>query len=339
MRSIYGRTARIQTIFAFAIQRVVVFLQQKNMIAVLTGVLCLALCVLMVNLVQLYRDIYQIPEQAVADLCQTLAEDGIRLEASLVPRTREDGRIYVSDGAGYEENAALLLADSRIKSTYAIPNGQLFLHYNGDMTEFTDGFGFHYRRAGLAAEGRIVVSQNTLRDYETLTAGLAELSLTGSAAQAATTFLDRQDGLLESDVTIETVVASVYGSETGRAYVRCLRQIDGAEITENSVICLVENGVVVEAAGKWCFMTIGESYMAQLSDITNILFMMKRTLAGQGSDAPVCTIVGVERCYSLYLFGQDDGFCLIPCWRVETDTMGVLVFSALDGTLYTKEGA
>lgn len=317
-------------------------MQQKNILAVLVGVLSLALGVLVVNLVLLYQDVYQIPEQAVTDLCQALAEDGIRLEEGLVPRNREDGTIYVSDGVGYEENAALLLADSEIKSTYAIPDGQLFLHYNGDMTEFYDGFTFHYRRAGLEEAGRIVTAGDTIRDYDTLTAGLAELPITGEAAEAAKAFLDRQDGSLESAVTIETVVVAVYGAastERDRAYVHCLRQIDGVEITENSVICLVENGTVVEAAGQWCFLTIGASYMAQLSDITNILFTMKRTIARQDEEQPVCTIVGLERCYSLYLFGENDGFCLIPCWRVETDTMGVLVFSALDGTLYTKDGA
>ena len=104
------------------------------------------------------------------------------------------------------------------------------------------------------------------------------------------------------------------------------------------MICLVQNGVVTEAAGKWCFMTFGESYMAQLSDITNILFMMKRTLAGIEDSPDGYTVTAVERCYSLYLFAQDEGFCLIPCWRVETDTGGVLVYSALDGTLYTKTG-
>jgi hypothetical protein len=51
-----------------------------------------------------------------------------------------------------------------------------------------------------------------------------------------------------------------------------------------------------------------------------------------------CTVTALERCYSLYFFAEEDGFCLIPCWRVETDTGGVLVYSALDGTLYTKTG-
>lgn len=312
-------------------------MRQKNIMAVLLAVLCLALGILAGNLILLYRNIYRIPEQAVTDLCRVLAEEGIRLEESLVPRIREDGMIYVSDGAGYEENAALLLADSGIKSTYAIPRGQLFLHYNGDITEFSGGFGFHYRRAGREIR-ELVNGTGEWISYDTLTAGLEPLSLSGKAAQAAMAFLNRQDDSLGASVRIETVIASVHGTEAGRAYVRCLRKIDGVEITENAVICLVENGTVTEAAGKWCFMTFGESYMAQLSDITNILFMMKRTLAVGEDAADGCTVTALERCYSLYFFAEEDGFCLIPCWRVETDTGGVLVYSALDGTLYTKTG-
>ena len=307
-------------------------MRQKNIMAVLLAVLCLALGILAGNMILLYRNIYRIPETAVEDLCRVLAEDGIRLEESLVPRVREDGMIYMSDGVGYTENAALLLAESGIKSTYVIPDGQLFLHYNGDMTEFSDGFGVHYRRAGLEADRRIVNEQGEMTSYDTLTAGLPELSGTGTAAQAAMAFLNKQDGSLGASVRIETVIASVHGEDDGQAYVRCLRKIDGVEITENAVICLIQNGVVTEAAGKWCFMTFGESYMAQLSDITNILFMMKRTLAGTDG----CRVLGLERCYSLYFLAEDEGFCLIPCWRVETDTVGELVYSALDGTLYTK---
>ena len=105
-----------------------------------------------------------------------------------------------------------------------------------------------------------------------------------------------------------------------------------------AMICLVENGIVMEAVGKWCFMHFGESYMTQLSDVTNILFMMKRTLVGRPRPGPggYCRILGLERCYSLYFLAEGDGFCLIPCWRIETDTMGEFVYSALDGTLYTK---
>ncbi len=312
-------------------------MRQNRIMGMLLAVLCLAIVILAGNLLHLYRSIYLIPEQAVTDLCQVLAHEGIHLDEDLVPRKREDGVIYVSDGIGYEDKAAVLLSGSEIRNTYRIPDGQLFLHYNGDITEFTAGFGFHYRNSALVGEGHIVDGESHMTDYEALTQGLRTLPADGEAAQIAVEFLEKQDGTLRQSVEIETVVTSVYGDDGGRAYVRCLRQMGGVEITDNSVVCMVEDGRVTEAAGKWCFMTFGESYKAQLSDITNILFMMKRTLT-EAERQTGCTVVGVEQCYSLYFFSQDEGFCLIPCWRVETAAGGVLVYSALDGTLYTKMG-
>ena len=313
-------------------------MRQKKIMAVLLAVLCMALFVMVLNLLVLHRNVYRIPDSAVADLCQVLADDGIHLDEDLVPRSREDGVMYVSDAGDYEEKTALLLTGSEIRNTFAIPEGQLYLHYNGDITEFTGGFGFHYRHASLGECNTISHADGSLQAFEELTGGLHSLSETGEAAQAAMAFLDSRDEQFRQQLQIETVIASVRGEDNGRAYVRCLRQIDGVEITENAVICLVENGVVTEAAGKWCFMTFARSYPAQLSDITNILFMMKRTLAGRDDLEGGCTVLGLERCYSLYFLAQDEGFCLIPCWRVETDSGGVLVYSALDGTLYTKTG-
>ena len=311
-------------------------MRQKKIMAVLLSVLCLALLVMVTSLLVLYRNVYRIPDAAVADLCRVLAEDRIYLDGNLVPRSREDGVIYVSDVSDYEEKTALLLAGSEIRSSFVIPEGQLYLHYSGDITEFTGGFGFHYRQAALGEAGTMSHADGSQQTFEALTEGMSVLSETGEAAQAAMAFLDRQDEQLRLQMQIETVISSVRGEENGRAYVRCLRQIDGVEITENAVICMVENGVVTEAAGKWCFMSFARSYPAQLSDITNILFMMKRTLAGTDISDGGCTVLGLERCYSLYFLAQDEGFCLIPCWRVETDRVGELVYSALDGTLYTK---
>ena len=103
------------------------------------------------------------------------------------------------------------------------------------------------------------------------------------------------------------------------------------------MICVIEDGVVTEADGKWCFLTFGESYSTQVSDITNILYMMKRIVSSGGSGMPErIEIQAVSHCYSLYFLPDEDSFCLIPCIRVETDTYGTLVFSQLDGTLYTR---
>jgi len=324
-------------------------MRQNHIMAVLLAVLCLAAAVLGISLIRTYRNVNWIPESAVEDLCRVLAADGIELDPAMVPRQRENGTIYMSDGAGYEENAALLLAGSDIKSSYMIPDGQLFLHYNGDITEFTEGFQFRYRKNGGVQrdpgqpDTSGIVSGGEVQDFAALTEAMSPLSPAGNAALAAAAFLNRQDEILADGVKVETVIAAAYGTEEGLAYVQCRRQIDGVEITDHGVICRVEAGVVTEAAGKWCFMTFGESYVTQLSDITNILFMMKRTFGTESTDAgedgtppTVCTVTGLERCYSLYFFSGDEGFCLIPCWRVETDRGDVLVYSGLDGTLYTK---
>ena len=316
-------------------------MRQNQIMAMLLAVLCLAAGVLGFLLIRMYRDMNWIPVSAVENLCRVLEKEGITLDPAIVPRQREKGTIYMSDGTDYEKKAALLLVDSDIKNSYLIPDGQLFLHYNGDITEFSKGFQFRYRKNGYSQNSEIsIVSDGQIRDYKALTEGMPALSLTGNAALAAGAFLDRQDDSLSGGIQVETVVLSVHGEEEGLAYVRCLRKMDGVEITDNDVICRVEGGTVTEAVGKWCFMTFDQSYETQLSDITNILFMMKRTFAVENTDsgtgAESCTVTSLTRCYSLYLFAGDEGFCLIPCWRVETDSRDVLVYSALDGTLYTR---
>lgn len=313
-------------------------MRQKKIMMVLLAVLCLSVGILGINLLVLYQNVYHIPDAAVEDLCRILAEDKILLKEYLVPRKRQDALIYVSDNSDYEENSARLLTGSEIRQSYVIPEGQLFLHYNGDITEFSSDFVFHYRSALLESEREIGHYDAAADQYAVFTEAMQPLPEDGDAAMTAIAFLDKQDESLKRTVQIRTVIDSVWCDSDGRAYVKCLRQIDGAQITENAVICLVENGVVTEAVGKWCFMHFGESYMTQLSDVTNILFMMKRTLAGTDRPGPggYCRILGLERCYSLYFLAGNGGFCLIPSWRIETDTMGEFVYSALDGTLYTK---
>ena len=106
------------------------------------------------------------------------------------------------------------------------------------------------------------------------------------------------------------------------------------------MICVIEDGIVTEAEGKWCFLTFGASYSTQVSDITNILYMMKRIVSAGGDGMPErIEIEAVSHCYSLYFLPDEDSFCLIPCIRVETDTYGTLVFSQLDGALYTRIAA
>lgn len=308
-------------------------MKERNIFRMLTVTLAVAALVLVVVLVRLYRNVYYIPETAVTDLCAALAEDGISLSPSLVSRKREGGVIYM--GSDNDADTAVRLTDSEIKNTFAVPEGMLYLHYNGDVTSFGSDFRIHYRRAGAAEHTYGADSSDTLF-------AVTDTEYDGYAA-AARAFLEKGDGGLSrkgGGPSIETVIEGIQKDADGVVYVRCLRRIDGVEITENDMLCVIENGIVTEADGKWCFLTFGESYVTQVSDITNILYMMKRVVAAGGDSVPESIRVeDISRSYSLYFLPDAGNFCLIPCIRIETDTYGTLVFSQLDGTLYTRIGA
>ena len=313
-------------------------MRQKNIFIMLTVTLLTAVFVLTGVLVHLYRNVYYIPERAVTDLCAALEADGVYLSPSLVARKRENGVIYM--GSDNNEDTAKRLADSEIRSTFVIPDGTLYLHYSGDQTEFLTDFRFRYRRADAPSRLRADFSYTALAKEVSSAVTDTEYE---SYARIARAFLERGDGGLSKKnggPSIETVVADIRTDTAGAVYVRCLRRIDGVEITENDMICVIEDGIVTEAEGKWCFLTFGASYSTQVSDITNILYMMKRIVSAGSDGMPErIEIEAVSHCYSLYFLPDEDSFCLIPCIRVETDTYGTLVFSQLDGALYTRIAA
>ncbi len=313
-------------------------MRQKNIFIMLTITLLAAALVLTGVFIHLYRNVYYIPERAVTDLCTALQTDGVILSPSLVARKREDGVIYM--GSDDNEDTANRLAESDIRCTFVIPDGTLYLHYSGDQTEFLSDFRFRYRRADTTSRLTDDFSYAALADDASSAVTDTEYE---SYSQIARAFLERGDGGLSKKnggPSIETVIADIRSDTAGAVYVRCLRRIDGVEITENDMICVIENGVVTEADGKWCFLTFGKSYSTQVSDITNILYMMKRIVSAGGDDIPEkIEIESISHCYSLYFLTDEDSFCLIPCIRVETDTYGILVFNQLDGTLYTRIAA
>lgn len=301
----------------------------------LIATLVTAVLILTIILLRLYRNIYYIPETSITDLCAALESDGVLLSPSLVSRKRENGVIYM--GSDNNRDTAIRLTDSVIKNTFAVPDGALYLHYNGDQTEFLSDFRFRYRHAG--ADERLTADFSYAALTKQTASAVTDMEYDTYAALARA-FLERGDGDLSrknGGPSIETVVADIRCDAEGIVYVRCLRSIDGMEITENDIICVIKDGFVTEAGGKWCFMTFDASYVTQVSDITNILFMMKRIVAAGGDSIPeTIRIEAVTHCFSLYFLQDTDNFCLIPCIKIKTDTYGTLVFSQLDGTLYTR---
>ena len=138
-----------------------------------------------------------------------------------------------------------------------------------------------------------------------------------------------------SNMSIVTVVESV-AERNGVYYALCTRTIDGVAMTGNRVTCTITDEKVIEAEGSWSFLTPGQSYTAQLSDLFNILFHVRKEISAASENiTSAVTIESIDLCYSMYYYGEKEDFCLIPCWQIATDLCGNYIYNALDSTLYT----
>lgn len=312
-------------------------MEHKRIIPILVCVLAAACAVLSAILVRVSSGMKTLPEKAVEDMIALLEADGIYVEQSMIGTERLNGTVYVCDSPDYNRTVAELLNGTGVMSVYAVPDGEVMMMAGGARFEFGSGFTFRYFRSGKPVEFPAIFETDSI-------AAQISGNKRYDIGQTVTRFLERGSGDFD-ELNVEISVDSIWESG-GKYYALCSRSIDGIEIAGNLVLCAVEGDIVTEAYGTWCFLTPPQTYSAQLSDLINILFNVKKQLASRtaetaedgGEPAPVpVRITEIELCYSLYFYGGGDSFCLIPCWRIGTDTVGEMIYNAIDSTLYTAE--
>ncbi len=312
-------------------------MEHKRIIPVLICVLAAACVVLALILVSVSEGISTLPESAVADMIALLEADNIYVARELISTQRIRGTVYVCDSPEYNRTVAEQLNGTGVLSTYAVPNGEVLIMAGGARFEFGSSFTFRYFKNGNPVQSPVIF------DISGLQAQISEAKRK-DISDTVIRFLDRGNGEFD-DLNVATSVDSIWEKE-GKYYALCSRSMDGIEIAGNLVLCAVEGDSVTEAYGTWCFLTPARTYSAQLSDLLNILFSVKKQLAvretsvetdASGTEVPAepVTITDIELCYSLYFYGDEDSFCLIPCWQIVTDTAGELIYNAIDSTLYT----
>lgn len=310
-------------------------MEYKRIIPVLICILTAACAVLALILVTVSAGISTLPGSAVDSMIAVLEKDGIYVDRELISVRRLSGTVYVCDSPEYNRTVAEQLNGTGVISAYAVPDGEVMIMSGGARFEFGSSFTFRYFKNGVPEETpgifdltglQTQISENKRQDI----------------SETVIRFLDRGSGEFD-DLNVVTSVDSVW-EESGKYYALCSRSMDGIEIAGNLVLCAVEGEDVTEAYGTWCFLTPARTYSAQLSDLLNILFNVKKQLAGRtgetdadGGSIPAdpVTITDIELCYSLYFYGDGDSFCLIPCWQIVTDTAGEMIYNAIDSTLYT----
>ncbi len=304
----------------------------RNILKVLLCVLALSCVIVGVCLSLVRRRILYLPDSAAEDLISLLEEDNIHVDKSLVSTKKQTGNVYMCASADYNYTVASLLDGHEVDCSFVTPEGEIILMDGGGRVEFGDGFYFRYYRDGDEAG-----EEPSSADVTQISNHLSEEAET-EVRSTAVRFLERgsEDFVQAENISVITTVERIWESG-GRIFALCRREIDGVEIADNIAICIIDGNEVEEAYGSWCFLTLADSYSAQLHDMINILFNVKKELsAAASSSAEGVTIEAVERCYSLYIYGEDEDFCLIPCWKVVTDSAGEYIYNALDSTLYTK---
>ena len=303
-------------------------MKSRRVILILILVLALSCLILGVILGGILREGNTLPDSAVDDILDLLRESGITADRSLVSGRRETAPVYVLGSGDYESTVASLLSESVPAKTYDVPEGMILLMENGARVDFGEDFSFRYSRGGERVDA-----------YRAADLSPSGVPLSGERKAAVeaivTEFLESGSRSFESGgerVDIRCEVDAVWEAE-GVQYAMCSRSIDGIRIAANRVICALDGDTVGEAWGTWYFLTPAESYSAQLSDTLNILFNMKKEI---GAARTPVTVKAVTLCYSLWFRGDGEGFCLIPCWQIATDTMGSFLFNALDGSFYTR---
>lgn len=307
-------------------------MNQSKIFLVLICILVISCIVLGVCLFSLNREVNYLPEKSIDDIVAILAENDITIDPGIISAKREKGTVYVCNSGNYSQTVAELLGGSGVKDVYRIPDGEIITMYNGAEFEFGSSYAFKYRRYGESDVTPNISSLSQIADH-------VSEKKRGEIAEIAEEFIDRGSREFESGskVPVETVVEDVW-ENSGVYYALCTRTISGAEINNNLVLCTIEEGEVTQAYGTWCFLTLEESYSAQLSDVLNILFNVKKDISAiRETDGERVTIKSLGLSYSLYFYGVEDEFCLIPCWQVVTDNMGEFVYNAIDSTLYTKK--
>ncbi len=301
-------------------------MRQNKIILLLSCVLAISCVILAATLYSVNRKGNHLPDSAIEDIVNVLAADNITVDPEIIGAEVERGTVYVSDSSGYNSTVAELIGGVNTWASYIVPGGEIIVLTSGARFEFYENFSFRYSRdegASNLLDGFELTDANEITNSDTVE----------RIGEIVKSFLDSGNRNVAegNNAGIVTELNGVWEKD-GKHYALCSRTVGGVAMVGNSILCLVEGGAVTQASGTWCFITLGKSYSAQLMDHLNILFNVKKEISSTHPAGEV-RIKSIESCYSLYFI--DDDFCLIPCWQVETDTLGKFIYNAINGELST----
>jgi len=283
-----------------------------------------------------------ISDESVRNLCAVLEDDRIYISESLIDRGEIEGDAYSADfkKTSYSDIVQQITEEESILLEYESSNGYVVVAENNKMIIFSDDFGIEYsvENKSLSID-ELVASGGGTRLLETDAEYADAVSIVDSAFNSSLSGAD----VFEQGKIISRQVESVeYFSDEDIYLVKVYQQIDSVRIYENELFCVVKDGEIVYASGKWNFVYDTKNHPAQNCDILNILFSVKRTVdemrdsGNSGADWSSVTVIALHRTYCVYLSETQDRVYFVPAYSVEFDNGCVLTYNTIDGTIYTK---
>ena len=96
----------------------------------------------------------------------------------------------------------------------------------------------------------------------------------------------------------------------------------------------MDNNKILCATGKWFYPEKYTSYSYDLYDQLTILFKELEYKKGAYPDNKGYAITNIESAYCLYWKTGQDGFFLVPMWKITTDEPDIRYYNAVNCSLY-----
>ncbi len=296
----------------------------KIFLLVLLAAVNVFLCAMVIK--QSGTQIYS--NETLSDISGLLSQSGITADKKILTKVTENIPVYSSQiGQDYAEQVASILL-GEYEDMFFTPKGFSLFGKNNELLEIGNGFEIK------------------------LDTGISDISEM-KEKELSTNEKNKLEKQLKS-VFVPKISNSKYGINiinTGKnenfIHAEIIQTVDGIEICNHKIKCILQGDNIVSISGRWSFLAINDSYSAHLLDSVNILFIEKSEIDGTeikivGEDGDITikapeitqkTVSNMKQCYISHRSDDQTTLYLIPSWHIDwaENSISDSFYNAIDG--------
>lgn len=288
---------------------------------------------LLVNLFMRGRQENKLDANTIKDTVLILSDNKIEIANGTVPSESIDPFIYeCAFDNGYFERIAEKISGNERESVNILPDNSLKITLNsGESFVLDNNFCIEYMSTQSSSDILADIS-DIFEKTPVYTTVLQTAELSDESKSAANAFLvpditDKQSSVFSAKVT----TSYKYKDKIVAVFTQT---VDGYELREHIMYLVMDNNKILCATGKWFYPEKYTSYSYDLYDQLTILFKELEYKKGAYPDNKGYAITNIESAYCLYWKTGQDGFFLVPMWKITTDEPDIRYYNAVNCSLY-----